>query len=160
MSNIQEKIAGFAKRLHELEQEWNAIKDEVDGKIAAMKHDLEMAQQTNKEEKPITVAKSQARNRLATSRILWERWSRSHSQSYSSGNWSVREMWHICFQNELPETSRCVVALFYVFSLPKTIRDFMRAGIAVITRRFRLLNLVQRNIIFQVSSSLSHVNPC
>ena len=61
MSNIQEKIAGFAKRLHELEQEWNAIKDEVDGKIAAMKHDLEMAQQTNKEEKPITVTKSQAK---------------------------------------------------------------------------------------------------
>ena len=61
MSNIQEKIAGFAKRLHELEQEWNALKDEVDGKIVAMKQNLEIAQQSNAEKKPTTGAKSQAK---------------------------------------------------------------------------------------------------
>lgn len=61
MSNIQDKVAGFAKHLNELEQEWNILKKEIDGKFADMKQTLEIARQSNVEDKSKTLAKSQAK---------------------------------------------------------------------------------------------------
>ena len=61
MSNIQEKVASFAKHLNGLEQEWNILKKEIDGKFAAMKQTLETARQSNVEDKSKTLARSQAK---------------------------------------------------------------------------------------------------
>lgn len=61
MSNIQEKIAGFAGHLDELEQEWKALKDEIDGKIVAMKENLEHIKQMTTKAKPAADSKSQAK---------------------------------------------------------------------------------------------------
>ena len=61
MSNIQNKITKFAKQLDALEQEWNALKCEIDGKIAAMKQQAEAVQQANETAKAKPPAKSQAK---------------------------------------------------------------------------------------------------
>ena len=41
MSDVPNKVARFAERLHALEQEWIDIKNEIDDKIAEMKQQLE-----------------------------------------------------------------------------------------------------------------------
>lgn len=61
MSNIQEKVTGFAKHLYELEQEWDILKEEIDGKFTAMKQALESTRQSNVEDKYKMLAKSQAK---------------------------------------------------------------------------------------------------
>ena len=62
MSDIPNKVSRFAERLHALEQKWIAIKNEIDGKIAEMKLQLEGAQQaTAGDNSNKLVAKSQAK---------------------------------------------------------------------------------------------------
>ena len=61
MSNIPDKIAEFAQHLYALEQEWNTLKSEIDGEIAAMKRLSETTQPPNADDKSKTVAKSQAK---------------------------------------------------------------------------------------------------
>lgn len=59
MSNIPDKITEFAKHLFALEQEWIALKEEVDGKIAIMKQELDAVLKDNSTPKPRT--KTQAK---------------------------------------------------------------------------------------------------
>ena len=59
MSNIHEKIVGFAGHLNALEQEWKVIKNEVEAKFADMRRQLECCQQIIGGDKPNNgVAKS------------------------------------------------------------------------------------------------------
>lgn len=66
MSNVADKITEFAKHLYELEQEWNALRAEIDGKIAAMKQQLEAVRQTTENKKPKSPSKSQAKEQSGT----------------------------------------------------------------------------------------------
>ena len=62
MSDVYNKVDRFAEHLHALEQEWNVIKNEVDAKLADMRHQLESCRQTIVGDKPNKdVAKSQAK---------------------------------------------------------------------------------------------------
>jgi len=66
MSNVADKITEFAKHLYGLEQEWNAIKAEIDDKIAAMKQQLEADRQTAENKKAKSPSKSQAKEQSGT----------------------------------------------------------------------------------------------
>ena len=61
MAAIQDKLAEFARHLDALETEWNALKDEVDGRIARMKRQLGTLSRTKKDKKPSPRPQSQAK---------------------------------------------------------------------------------------------------
>lgn len=61
MSNIHEKIAGFAGRLDVLEQEWRVLKKEIDGEIAATKKELKAVKNPDIRVKPTPNSKSHAK---------------------------------------------------------------------------------------------------
>lgn len=61
MPKIRDKIAEFARHLEALENEWNALKAEIEGRIARMKRQLEPLPETDNVKKPATRARSQAK---------------------------------------------------------------------------------------------------
>ena len=61
MSKVSDKVAAFASRLNELEKEWLAIKNEVEGQFVQMKLQLEIADKSKPEDAPCPKVKSQAK---------------------------------------------------------------------------------------------------
>ena len=61
MSKVSDKVAAFASRLNELEKEWLAIKNEVEGQFVQMKLQLEIADKSKPEDAPCRKVKSQAK---------------------------------------------------------------------------------------------------
>ena len=61
MSKVSDKVAAFAIRLNALEREWLALKNEVEGHLAQMKLQLEIADKSKPEDAPCPKVKSQAK---------------------------------------------------------------------------------------------------
>lgn len=61
MPTIQDKLLEFARNLNALEQQWTALKDEVDGRIERMKRRLGTLSRTKKDKKPSPHPRSQAK---------------------------------------------------------------------------------------------------
>jgi len=61
MSKVSDKVAAFASRLNALEMEWLALKNEVEGQLAQMKLQLEIADKSKPEDAPGPKVKSQAK---------------------------------------------------------------------------------------------------
>lgn len=52
MSKVSDKVAAFARRINALEMEWLALKNEVEGQLAQMKLQLEIADKSKPEDAP------------------------------------------------------------------------------------------------------------
>lgn len=61
MATIQDKLLEFARNLDALEQQWTALKDEVDGRIERMKRRLGTLSRTKNGKKPSSHPRSQAK---------------------------------------------------------------------------------------------------